>query len=468
MAFRKGLSRSRSPWQLLVTVLVVDAALALTIRLDALARFSRGDRSLSTVLAVAGLGWSAVVLVVACGMGRSLTRTRRRLHHDDQVIAAAAATSSDWLWEADTHHRITYSSNGVRDLLGYVPEDLIGRSTLELLTPEYMGEAERLMVHSLAAKSGWNRVEFSWRHADGSAVTLQGTSAPITDANGTIVGFRGTRRPLTTSMVEERAVAAAKSRVTAVLDDHRIDIALQPIVDAGTGRAVGAEALARFRDGRGPDQWFRDARDSGLALDLDRLAFNTALQLLPTMPEHTYLSINASPDLITDGLSVPALLAHDVPLHRLVIEITEHVQISDYTRLHDVLAPLREHGARLAIDDTGAGYASLSHVLQLRPDIIKIDRSLIATISTDPARRSLVTAIVLLALDLGASVTAEGIETATEQETLTTLGVDNLQGYLLGRPTIDRQQWTRWWTRDWQHRIAQQGASNSGAQTARP
>ena len=113
------------------------------------------------------------------------------------------------------------------------------------------------------------------------------------------------------------------------------------------------------------------------------------------------------------------------------------------------LAPLRERGIRLAIDDTGAGFASLSHVLKLRPNIIKIDRSLITHITSDPARRSLVTALILLALDLEATVTAEGIETPSELETLATLGVDLGQGYLLGRPSVDQKLWQRWSARSW-------------------
>jgi EAL domain-containing protein (putative c-di-GMP-specific phosphodiesterase class I) len=104
---------------------------------------------------------------------------------------------------------------------------------------------------------------------------------------------------------------------------------------------------------------------------------------------------------------------------------------------------------RLAVDDTGAGYASMNHVLQLRPDIIKIDRSLVETSTSDAARRSVITALVLLALDLGACVIAEGIETPSELETVGSLGVDQVQGYLLARPTTDPARWQRWWDRNW-------------------
>jgi EAL domain-containing protein (putative c-di-GMP-specific phosphodiesterase class I) len=139
------------------------------------------------------------------------------------------------------------------------------------------------------------------------------------------------------------------------------------------------------------------------------------------------------------------------------------VQIGNYTDLHAFLASLRERGVRLAIDDTGAGYASLSHVLQLRPDIIKIDRSLVTNIAGDPARRSLVTALVLLALDLNATLTGEGVETAAELATLEMLGVDQAQGYFLARPTSDRARWSRWQERSWLPPVSTAVPAQSGA-----
>jgi EAL domain-containing protein (putative c-di-GMP-specific phosphodiesterase class I) len=120
-----------------------------------------------------------------------------------------------------------------------------------------------------------------------------------------------------------------------------------------------------------------------------------------------------------------------------------------YADLQRALSELRGRGVRVAVDDTGAGYASLSHVLQLRPSIIKIDRSLITDLSTDRARRSLVTALVLLGLDLGATVTGEGIETLDERSTLADLGVGFGQGYLFARPSTNRSDWQQWASRNW-------------------
>lgn len=363
--------------------------------------------------------------------------------------ASNSTDSAEWTWETDSSHRITYSSGAVRDLLGYSPEQLIGRPTESLLALDEVERVGRLMREGLAANTGWDNVDVVWRHADGSPVLLRERVTPMLDGQGHPVGLRGVRRQLNLNAGVERSVAAARQRVLSVLEGGTVEIALQPIVDVTTGRVAGVEALARFPDGRDPEQWFRDARDTGLGLDLDRLCFTASLELFDQLPPSVYLSVNASPELITTGLSVADLIAAQVPLERLVLEITEHVQIVDYPELHEALAPLREHGVRLAIDDTGAGYASFAHVLQLRPHIVKIDRSLIANVSRDAARRSLVTALVLLALDLGASVTGEGVERPAELEALAALGVDHVQGFLLGRPRLEQTAWNRWWRRNW-------------------
>jgi EAL domain-containing protein (putative c-di-GMP-specific phosphodiesterase class I) len=244
-------------------------------------------------------------------------------------------------------------------------------------------------------------------------------------------------------------LAATRRSVIDLIAARALDIALQPIVDLGTGAMVGAEALARFHDGRAPVEWFGAAGKTGQSFALNALACSQALVAFCDLPERCYLSVNASPELVTRGELARRIDAVDVPLERLVIEITEHVQILDYAALLAALAPLRERGARLAIDDTGAGYASLTHVLQLRPDIIKIDRSLVTGITDDRARRTLVTALVLLALDLDATVTAEGVETAGELETLATLGVDCAQGHLLAVPSTDPARWSYWAHTDW-------------------
>jgi PAS domain S-box-containing protein len=400
--------------------------------------------------AVAGLACLAVALVAVAAGGRAILAALRQSARRAQVMATAAATSPDWVWGSDLDGRLTFSNKAVTDVLGYEPEQLVGTSVFDLLADDASRcRAREMLAESRRVASAWDDVELTWAHKGGWEVTLHGSGTPIRDRKGRAVGFGGSHRLVGEDRASRAVVALARQRVRAVLASRAVDMALQPIVDLTSGRVSGVEALARFHDGRSPDAWFADAQDAGRTHELDELTFNAALSLLEAIPDSAYLSINASPDLLTNAAFRERLTDSGLPLARVVIEITEHARVADYGDLNAALSPLRARGVRFAIDDTGAGYASLSHVLQLNPDIIKMDRALIANLNGDRARRSLVTALVLLALDIGASVTGEGVETETQKDTLTTLGVDQAQGYLLARPTTDRTVWQEWWNRSW-------------------
>lgn len=440
----------RTRWtRLLAAALFVDLVCSVALNLDEDRRLLRGNLDLVGVLSAVGLITTVIVVVAGVGLASSLRRARRDLYRREQSLGADASMSTDWLWESDTDLRLTYSSDGVRSLLGHETKDVIGQSALIFLSEGERAATRALATDATAHRRGWQDTDLTWQHADGTLVLLREMAAPIMDESGRVTGFRGRRRAVSDAEIAEKAIEEVRRRISAVISRADVDIVLQPIVDIRTGRLGGAEALARFRDGRTPDQWFSEARDAGMSLELDRCTFNRALAAVEHLPQHAYLSINATPELVLSGHLANDLLARGIPLPRVVVEITEHARIEDYDAIRAALSPLRARGTRLAIDDTGAGYASLSHVLRLRPDIIKIDRSLIADVSADPARRSLITALVLLAVNLGASVTAEGIETPSELETLATLGADHGQGYLLGRPTPVPAEWQRWVDQDW-------------------
>lgn len=232
-----------------------------------------------------------------------------------------------------------------------------------------------------------------------------------------------------------------RSQLDRLLTSGRLRSVGQPIVDLTTGAVRGVEALARFPDGGSPERWFSEAVDAGRGVELELLALRRALELAPHLPAGVYLSLNASPRSVTDPQLAELLLGGPLPLSRVVLELTEHEEVLRYEALTDVLTPLREAGLRLAVDDVGAGYASFRHVLRLRPDIIKLDRSLVRGIDADGGSRAVVTAIALVALEVGAAITAEGVETLAELDTVVMLGVDSAQGYLIGRPGSDPTTW---------------------------
>jgi EAL domain-containing protein (putative c-di-GMP-specific phosphodiesterase class I) len=157
------------------------------------------------------------------------------------------------------------------------------------------------------------------------------------------------------------------------------------------------------------------------------------------------VSINVSPPVLANPSLLDALLASGIDLKRVVVEVTEHASIADYTLLAAPRQRFKDLGVRLAIDDAGAGYSSLRHIVALSPDIIKIDRALIADVGEDRARHALVMAVVMFAMEIdGTTIVAEGVETESELVALKSLGVDAGQGYLLGRPTTIAADWLRW------------------------
>ncbi|WP_432484506.1 sensor domain-containing phosphodiesterase [Kineococcus esterisolvens] len=237
-------------------------------------------------------------------------------------------------------------------------------------------------------------------------------------------------------LVEEDDAAAAQRQ--AVLDRlAALDaaggprIVYQPVVELRTSQPVGAEALSRFPAGTAtPDAWFADAATVGAGADLELRAVRTALTGLPHLPG--FVSVNLSPTTLTEPGFVRALAG--VPLDRVVVEITEHAAIDDYAGLLAALAPLRAAGLRVAVDDTGAGYASLRHVLAILPDFVKLDISLVRGLDGDRSRRALAAGLVTFAEATEAAIIAEGIETAEELAVLQALGVSHGQGYHLARP----------------------------------
>ena len=225
----------------------------------------------------------------------------------------------------------------------------------------------------------------------------------------------------------------ARARMRRVCTGAELEIVFQPLVDLENNDFVAYEALARFPEDpeRTTSGWFAAARELGVGAQLELTAIRAALGHLDDIPPETALAINVSPTVaITDEFFELVLPV----AHRLIIELTEHEPVHDYEAVVEGLADLRRLGARVAIDDVGAGFASLRHILRLAPDIVKLDLSLTHGIEDDPNVHALTEALVRFSENTGALITAEGIETTSELRLLRMLGIDHGQGYLLGRP----------------------------------
>ncbi|SDO07323.1 EAL domain-containing protein [Geodermatophilus sp. DSM 45219] len=231
---------------------------------------------------------------------------------------------------------------------------------------------------------------------------------------------------------EQQRRSEIEGRLDPVVAEGGPVVLLQPVVDLATGTRVGAEALSRFPAGWGrtPDVVFAEAHSVGMGHALELQALERAAEHLDRVGG--YVAMNVSPaTLLTPACGE---LLRRLPLHRVVLELTEHDAVEDYDRLSAALAPVRAAGLRLAIDDVGAGFSSLRHIVVTAPDVIKLDRSIVTGLAADRVLATLVGSLVSFAHGCGAHVVAEGVETAEDATALRALGVDHGQGWYFGRP----------------------------------
>ena len=223
-------------------------------------------------------------------------------------------------------------------------------------------------------------------------------------------------------------------RARRLIRGEGLGMALQPVIDLETGVIEGVEALARFTPppAWGPNEWFEEVETLGLRVELELAALSRGLAEVRRLPLDWFLSVNLSPDAVMTEEVLRALQQHRVD--RVVVEITEHARVADYARLLAALEDFRSRGGRVAIDDTGAGFASFRHVVALVPDVIKLDMSLTRNIDQDRGRRALASAMISFAAEVGATIIAEGVETQGELASLQALGVRYGQGFYLAPP----------------------------------
>ncbi|MBM9467798.1 sensor domain-containing phosphodiesterase [Nakamurella leprariae] len=232
---------------------------------------------------------------------------------------------------------------------------------------------------------------------------------------------------------QRRSAEMVRDRIRSVLDDGGPRMVFQPVVRLCDLETVGYEALARFPGGHGgPEQWFNDADRVGMGCDLELAAVRNALAALPLLPGALWLSVNVSARTLIDTALWSALPSH--ARARTVLEITEHAPVVEYRVLHHRMRDLRSAGIRFAIDDAGAGYSGMRQLVELRPDIIKMDYHLTHGMNRDPARLAMATALVAFGNATDSVILAEGIETRAELLTAQQLGIGLAQGYFLGRP----------------------------------
>lgn len=282
--------------------------------------------------------------------------------------------------------------------------------------------------------------------ADGYLVKTSSIEAILEAVRGAHAGqgslsgevTRGVIRELAQQLGERRRAGDLSKRkaqrIQHVLDNGILGMVFQPIVRLDDQTAKGVEALSRFyaKPKRTPDKWFAEAEGSGKLTSLECKAVSLALESLADIPARLYVSVNVSPSTLMSAAFRRAVDGFDGT--RVVVEVTEHAPIGDYTKMARALSWMRTEGIRLAIDDVGAGFASLQHILRLEPDYIKLDSVLVSGIGEDRSLQALAHGMIAFADGIGATVIAEGIENEREVAMLLELGVRCGQGYHFARP----------------------------------
>jgi EAL domain-containing protein (putative c-di-GMP-specific phosphodiesterase class I) len=212
-------------------------------------------------------------------------------------------------------------------------------------------------------------------------------------------------------------------------------VALQPIYHVEGGTIIGYEALARFGGSGDTAETFRAASERGFGVEIEVVALTAALRRLDELPGRIPLGVNLSASALSD-IRVRELLA-SVDTGRLVIELTQQSEVANVAELRSSCGSLQAAGAVFCIDGAGRGFFQPERILELEPEMIKIDRSLVHGCDTNDDLRQQIAGLVAVSRRIGALVVGIGVERHEEFSTLATLGVDAVQGHLLGKPSID-------------------------------
>lgn len=236
---------------------------------------------------------------------------------------------------------------------------------------------------------------------------------------------------LAPALLARRVTSAARVEIGQVIAARAFHPEFQPVVDLRTGLTVGFEALTRFTSGEAPDRVFSNAAEAGIGGELEAATLLAAVRDAAFLPHDAWLSLNVSPSFLGAYAELAGILeGRNRPI---ILEVTEHDLIDDYAKLHAAMRALGPD-IRLAVDDAGAGVANFRHLVDLRPDLVKIDAGMIRGVEADVSRQALIVGLVHFAEVSGAQVLAEGVETQAELETVERLGVTLAQGFLLARP----------------------------------
>ncbi|MDR3545669.1 MAG: EAL domain-containing protein, partial [Candidatus Limnocylindrales bacterium] len=437
-----------------------------------------GGGLISVDVSVSPIRDAAGALIGSVEIGRDRTRERElEAEHDREAQVRIALAESLARVPADAP--LELAAQTICDEVGKLPfvdiatiQIFLGRDDVQILAqsapPEYpmlvathLPPARARMVRERSARGPWARYAKSDPDDGGlrAAAVRRGLKAlaygPIVhggQVRGTLVlgtfderfartlveqmpglvSFSATSSALLGERMHARRVERERhDALAALLAARAFHPVFQSIVDLETGETLGYEALTRFDSGQRPDLCFADAWSVGLGPELELATLEAAVDAAKELPAGTWLDLNVSPRLLADPGRLREILGSAD--RALVLEVTEHELIGDYDALRRAVRDLGPD-IRLAVDDAGAGVANFAHIIDLRPDYVKLDISLVRRVNANTGRQAMVVGMRHFSRTAGCRLIAEGIETEDEARTLRALGVEFGQGYLYGHP----------------------------------
>ena len=272
---------------------------------------------------------------------------------------------------------------------------------------------------------------------------------PLTDGRSAVAAVAALRSRLDVEIVVPDVVPVpdevdgltaghARARILELIERGGIEPVFQPIFNLASGDIRGIEALSRFPepDGRSARSWFEEAELVGLGQELEVAAIKAALAEVGDLPKDWFVSVNMSSRTFAGALFTGLL--DDMTSGQVVVELTSQHWMDREQPMRRAMMRSRDARVRVAVDDVGASARSLVRAFDLRPDIVKIDPSLVRGIDRSPSQQSVVKDLSSFATEAAATLVAEGIERKAEADELVRLGVELGQGYLLAPPmTLD-------------------------------
>jgi PAS domain S-box-containing protein len=389
--------------------------------LEAVARMGSYSLEFATGQWTSSTGFDTI-LGIDAAFDRSISGWASLVHPDDRTVVLAYLSDEVIAYARpfDLQYRIVRAEDGAERWVhwrGVLELDDAGRPARLVGTVADITE-QHLASEALAASE--------LRYAVAAHAWAVPMDTMASEARPPLPGIREreTARPLGSSQ-------DVADRVRDALAVGGLRPVFQPVVHLASGRPVGYEALTAFTSGEAPDQLIAAAHTVGLGLDLESACLTAALQAAKTLPKDAWVSLNVSPDLILETDRLAGILGSGS--RRIVLEITEHARINDYEAVRRAVVRLGPT-ISLAVDDAGAGFASLRHIIELRPRYLKLDMSLVHHVDRDAIRQAMVAAMRQFSARTACEVIAEGIEEPGELAMLREMGLPFGQGFLLGRP----------------------------------